>query len=109
MAYLEITPSGAVERHLRGDAVFVDVRTLPEWLGGHIPGALHIPLDELPSRIDELDPDRETLVICQHGVRSAAATQWLMQVGFERVINVQHGMSRWGGPVEQGGAGAAPR
>jgi rhodanese-related sulfurtransferase len=80
----------------------LDVRTYPEWIGGHVPGARHIPLDELASRYQELDPDAETLVICAHGVRSAAAGQWLVQMGFEHVSNVRYGMCRWRGPVELG-------
>ena len=102
MGYSETSPQQALERYLEGDAVIVDVRTLPEWLGGHIPGARHIPLDELTARYQELDPEAETLVICQHGIRSAAAGQWLAAAGFDRVINVRHGMSRWDGPVEAG-------
>ena len=102
MAYREITPAEALARSQDSDAVLLDVRTLPEWAGGHIPGAVHIPMDELPGRYLELDPEQETLVICQHGIRSAYAGQWLAQMGFERVANVRHGMSRWDGPVERG-------
>src|SRR5262245_32613720 len=102
MAYQELTPAEALERYHSGEAVVLDVRTPPEWTGGHIPGAVHIPMDELPARCQELDPDRETLVVCQHGVRSAYAGQWLSQMGFDRVYNVRYGMSRWEGPVELG-------
>src|SRR4051812_17703850 len=87
MAYLEMNPAEALDRLSAGGSVVLDVRTLPEWLGGHIPGAVHIPMDELPARHQELDPEQETLVICQHGIRSAAAGQWLAQAGFDRVIN----------------------
>jgi rhodanese-related sulfurtransferase len=100
MAYRELTPQEALERFESGEAVVLDVRTVPEWNGGRIPGATHIPLDELTARYHELDPDAETLVVCAHGVRSAAAGQWLVQVGFERVANVRRGMSAWPGPVE---------
>lgn len=102
MAYRELTPTEALERYHTGEVVVLDVRTLPEWLGGHIPGALHIPLDQLRTRYQELDPESETLVICAHGVRSAAAGQWLAQLGFEHIVNVRHGMSRWEGPVDCG-------
>jgi rhodanese-related sulfurtransferase len=100
MAYQDLTPEEALERYRSGEVVVVDVRTLPEWIGGHIPGAVHIPLDDLTARVEELDPDAETLVVCQHGIRSAAAGQWLAQVGFENVFNVRYGMSAWRGPVE---------
>ena len=96
----QITPSQALERYLEGESVVLDVRTLWEWQSGHIPGALHIPLDEMTARYQELDPDAETLVICQHGIRSEAVAAWLTQMGFEKVTNVRHGMSAWDGPIE---------
>lgn len=102
VAYSELFPHEALERYQNGKAVILDVRTYPEWVGGHIPGAVHIPLDQLAVRYEELNPDAETLVICAHGVRSAAAGQWLSQQGFESVINIRHGMSRWPGPVRFG-------
>jgi len=100
MSYREVTPLEALARYESGEPVILDVRTVPEWRGGHIPGAVHVPLDELTGRYQELDPEAETLVICAHGVRSAAAGQWLVQVGFDNVANVRRGMSAWPGPVE---------
>ncbi len=102
MAYIEITPNQALEQYLAGEVVILDVRTPPEWRGGHIPGAVHIPLDELTARYQELDPEKETLVVCAHGIRSASAGYWLSEVGFEKVRNIRHGMSGWDGPVEFG-------
>jgi rhodanese-related sulfurtransferase len=100
VAYREITPDEALQRYHAGDVVILDVRTLPEWHGARIPGAVHIPLDQLTARYQELDPERETFVICGHGVRSAAAGQWLSQAGFENIGNIRYGMSGWAGPVE---------
>jgi rhodanese-related sulfurtransferase len=108
MPYQEATPAQALRQYEEG-AVVLDVRTLPEWGERHIPGAVHIPLDELPDRYQELDPARETLVICQHGVRSDYAGQWLAQMGFEQVYNVRSGMSRWEGPVEAGAGSGTGR
>lgn len=102
MPYRELTPQEALERLQSAEVVVLDVRTLPEWVGGHIPGAKHIPLHELAGRYQELDPEVETLVVCQHGVRSQAAGQWLVQAGFDDVVNVRYGMSRWPGPIELG-------
>jgi rhodanese-related sulfurtransferase len=102
MHYRELTPDEALARLQSGQTVVLDVRTWPEWISGHIPGAVHIPLDDLTSRYRELDPDAETVVVCAHGIRSAAASQWLLQAGFERVANMRHGMSRWNGPVRTG-------
>ena len=41
------------------------------------PGASHIPMGDIPSRLTELDPDRETVVVCHHGVRSAQVAMYL--------------------------------
>ena len=102
MAYFEIQPEQALERYRGGTVVVVDVRTSREWATGHIPGAVHIPIDELPARYQELDPDAETVVVCAHGIRSAAAGQWLVaQAGFVQVYNMRRGMSAWEGPVER--------
>jgi rhodanese-related sulfurtransferase len=74
-------------------AVILDVREPEEWVAGHIPGALHIPLADVPARLDEL-PDGEIVVICRSGGRSARAVGWLTDHGFE-AINLTGGMGAW--------------
>jgi rhodanese-related sulfurtransferase len=98
----EILPEEAAERHAQGQALVVDVRTLREWRSLRIPGSIHLPLDEIPARYEELDEDAELLLICAHGIRSAAATRWLEEAGFTRVANIRHGLCRWPGPLEHG-------
>ncbi|MDJ0357654.1 rhodanese-like domain-containing protein [Paenarthrobacter sp. PH39-S1] len=72
----------------------LDVREDYEWEAGHIAGALHIPLDELPARLDELDPDEDLNVICRTGGRSFRATTWLTENGYS-AVNVTGGMGAW--------------
>lgn len=80
---------------LPDDAVVVDVREPDEWAAGHAPGAVHVPLGEVPERLGDL-PDSEPLpVICRSGGRSQRAVQWLVQQGFD-VVNVDGGMRAWG-------------
>ena len=98
----EVLPEEAAERHARGEATVVDVRTMREWRAHRIPGSIHIPLDEIHERYEELNPDTETLIICAHGIRSAAAARWLEGAGFPRVANIRHGICRWPGPLEEG-------
>lgn len=103
MPFQDLTPEQALSRYESGDAVILDVRTHPEWTSGHIPGARHIPLHELPDRVHELDPEHEVLVICAHGIRSQHASEWLaVQHDFEKIYNVRYGMCAWTGPVEVG-------
>ena len=78
------------------DAVLLDVREQDEWDAGHAPGAVHIPLGELPSRLDELpDPDAGVLAVaCRSGGRSSRAVAWLNHQGFD-VANLDGGMRAW--------------
>ncbi|WP_131103248.1 rhodanese-like domain-containing protein [Ornithinimicrobium sufpigmenti] len=81
---------------LPDDALVVDVREADEWAAGHAPGAVHIPLGEVPARLGELPESDEPLpVICRSGGRSQRAVQWLVQQGFD-VVNVDGGMRAWG-------------
>lgn len=83
------------------DLLLLDVRTPDEWEEYRIPGAVLIPMHQLPSRIGELSPERETVVVCEHGIRSQQAAQFLAaQAGFTNVANLEGGMSAWNGPVE---------
>lgn len=78
------------------EAVMLDVREQDEWDAGHAPGAVHIPLSDLPARLAELpDADAGTLgVVCRSGGRSGQAVAWLSQQGFD-VANVDGGMKAW--------------
>lgn len=75
-------------------AVLLDVRNDDEFAAGHAPGATHIPLSELMARADELDTDTPLVVICRSGGRSARATSWLVQHGWD-AVNVAGGMQAW--------------
>jgi rhodanese-related sulfurtransferase len=78
------------------DAVMVDVREPMEFAAGHAPGAILIPLGELPYRLGELpDTDEAPVAItCRSGNRSARAVAWLTQQGFD-VFNMDGGMRAW--------------
>jgi len=73
----------------------VDVRRPAEWLAGHVPGAVNIPLDRLERDAARLDPKRATVVICAGGYRSSAAASLLEQRGFRELSNVMGGTSAW--------------
>lgn len=78
------------------DAVVIDVRENNEWQAGHAPGAVHIPLGELPSRLADL-PDTDAgpvAVTCRSGGRSSRAVAWLTGQGFD-VTNLDGGMKAW--------------
>ena len=76
------------------DAVMLDVREPDEWQAGHIEGALHIPLADLPSRVGELPGEGDLVVVCRSGARSARAVAWLAQNGYD-ALNLDGGMGAW--------------
>lgn len=80
----------AVEQPEPG-AVILDVRTKAEVEQGMLPGSIHIPIDELRERLDELDRKRPTVVVCRVGQRGYAAVRLLHQQGFEDVKNLKGG------------------
>jgi len=81
----------------------VDVRGPGEWDGGHLPGATHIPLDELSERINEL-PSSPYVLQCQGGYRSLIAASLVEAAGGEQLVDLRGGFAAWvqsGGPIER--------
>ena len=90
--------------------VLLDVREDDEWQRGHAADARHIPMGEVPARLNEIDPEATLYVICKVGGRSLKVAQFLAGNGYEPV-NVSGGMLAWanaGRPVvtDDGGAGS---
>jgi len=86
-------------------AQLVDVRADHEWDAGHIAGAIHVALPELPNRIGELDRDRPVVVYCRGGSRSSMATAALTDAGYE-AAKLSEGIVGWSGedlPLEPEG------
>lgn len=82
----------------RGDEfLLLDVRTPEEWDLAHIPGARLIPIDQLATRLGEIMDwrEREVVVHCHHGMRSARAKAFLMGRGFRTVRNLLGGIDAY--------------
>ena len=94
--YIDVTVSEA-ENMMNSNPLLVilDVRTQSEYDSGHIRNARLIPHTELEARIGELDEDRAILVYCHSGVRSATASQILVDHGFSQVYNMLGGILAW--------------
>lgn len=73
----------------------LDIREKWEWDIARIADSVHIPLKDLPARVNELDQKCLIAVICHHGGRSARATDFLLQHGFSTVYNVSGGIDAW--------------
>ena len=84
----DISPSEVYEK-MSQEAILVDVRTQAEFDAGHIQGALHIPLDQLVDRINELEDYQDTGVIlyCRSGNRAGKAKDILTKIGYRSVFN----------------------
>jgi rhodanese-related sulfurtransferase len=92
------------------DAFLLDVREPDEWVVGHPPGAVHVPMMEIPIRAAEVPDDRDVVVVCRVGARSAQVTAFLRHNGWENVRNLDGGLVAWaaaGRPLvgADGGAG----
>jgi rhodanese-related sulfurtransferase len=79
----------------KSNLIILDVRTQAEYDSGYIPNALLIPVDELADRLGELDMTKPILVYSQNGVRSAQASQIVVDNGFSRVYNLEGGIIAW--------------
>lgn len=92
----EVTPQEFVAGRTAGrDAVLLDVREAWEVQASPAPGALHIPMGELPGRLGELEPVRPVVVLCRSGVRSLQVAQFLERRGFADVANLSGGILLW--------------
>jgi rhodanese-related sulfurtransferase len=76
------------------DAVLLDVREDDEWVHGHVEGATHIRMGEVPARLEELPEADPLYVVCRSGGRSARVAAWLNQNGYD-AVNVAGGMGDW--------------
>ena len=97
----EISPQELKVRLDGGDRpVLLDVRQDWETRLCRLTGALHIPIEEIEFRSEELNPDDEIVVYCHQGVRSAAVAAYLRERGFARVANLAGGLDHWARTVD---------
>jgi rhodanese-related sulfurtransferase len=85
--------------------VLVDVREEWEYSLAKLDGSILIPLGTLPQSLGQLNRDSEIIAICHHGMRSADATNFLLQQGFQKVKNLVGGIDAWSTQVD----GTVPR
>jgi len=78
-----------------GGAFVLDVREPSEWAAVHIPDATLIPLGELASRVSEVPRDRQVVVVCRSGNRSARGRDILLGAGFASVTSMAGGLNDW--------------
>jgi rhodanese-related sulfurtransferase len=102
----EVTSSELLAQQKNGTArpLLLDVRENFERAQALIPGSLHIPMNSLPYRLEELDPAQDIIVYCAHGNRSHGVAGWLIQQGYT-ARSLKGGIVAWQhahGPIERG-------
>ena len=95
--YSRISLEEAKDMMENQNALVIDVRQKDEWDSGHVSGAIHMPVDDIISRVDELPTDRNLLFICAMGVRSGLACEMATAMGVDanRVYNIEDGTPAW--------------
>jgi sulfur-carrier protein adenylyltransferase/sulfurtransferase len=98
----EISATELKQKLDRGEDIqLIDVREADEVAVARIPNAVHIPLGQVVSRMSEIDPNRETVVHCKGGVRSARAIDALKRSGFSgNLTNLRGGITAWSNEVD---------
>lgn len=100
---MEIRPEELIEKLRRKDPVFlVDVRNDWERQLVRLDDQAHVPLQELPARLEEVQPPGEALVVCycHHGIRSLSAAALLRHAGMENAVSLAGGIDRWSSVVD---------
>jgi adenylyltransferase/sulfurtransferase len=96
-----LTAAALHELLQRGEKpLLVDVREDAEWAAGHLPGALHIPLGELPQRLSEIASQADPVFICRSGGRSMAACQMALRANIRSPANLEGGMMAWAATID---------
>ncbi|MFA9516082.1 rhodanese-like domain-containing protein [Halopenitus sp. H-Gu1] len=100
----EVTPEEVEEELEDDDVQIVDIRNPPQYADGHIPGAINIPMAELPRRVGEYDWNEEIVVVCPIGQSSIQAAKLIKS--FEgvdddaRIASMEGGYRAWDGDLE---------
>ena len=82
------------------DFLLLDVRNIQEVLFSKINGSIHIPMNEIMSRINELDSNKEIIIQCKSGKRSARVCEYLMTQNFKNVKNLIGGIIAWSDEID---------
>ena len=98
----EMTATELKQRLDKGDDIqIIDVREDNEVAVARIPNSVHIPLGQVVNRMSEIDPNRETVVHCKMGGRSARAIDALKRAGFKgNLVNLKGGIIAWSNEVD---------
>ena len=96
MTVKQLSATELKDKIQQNDKLFLlDVREPHEYKYAKIANSVLIPLNQIPKRLDELDPQQEIVVICHHGMRSQQAANYLVQSGYKYIANLTGGIDAW--------------
>ncbi len=97
MSVIQLSAAQSQQKRDSEDIQIVDVRTLEEYIRGHLAGSISLPLDQLQLHADQIlkDKNRPVLVYCLSGSRSLVAAQILESLGYQKIYNMTHGLMEW--------------
>ncbi len=81
--------------------LLLDVREPHEYAYARITDSRNIPMNSVPGQLDQLDAEREIVVICHHGIRSRMVGEYLEHQGYPNIINLTGGIDAWAAQVDQ--------
>ena len=82
--------------------LLLDVREKWEYDICHIQGSVNLPMSEIMNKLDNLDKNQDTVVLCHHGMRSLQVANYLENAGFNKVSNLEGGIDAWANSIEPG-------
>ena len=101
MSIVQLTPQQVQDGLQKQSApLLLDVREEDEVRLCALPGSLHIPMNLIPLRHNELPDDVPIIIYCHHGIRSLNVARYLAHVGFENVANLQGGIDAWARQID---------
>ena len=80
--------------------ILLDVRTDSEYFLSNIEGAIHIPMNDIPNKLNTIDKSKEIIVQCKSGKRSAKVCQFLLNNNYENVRNLKGGIIAWANEID---------
>src|SRR6056300_624387 len=98
--FKDLTPLELHEYLEFNSPLILDVRELWEYEKCHLDNSLLMPMGNIMSLIDTLDKDKETVVVCHHGIRSVQVARYFLSIGFTNIINLKGGLDAWARDVD---------
>ena len=93
---MDVQPDEVADLQRRGAVQLIDVREDYEWDAGRIPGARHVPLQDVAAQAESIDREAPVVFVCRTGGRSGMATQAFRRAGYD-AYNLEGGMVAWAG------------